>query len=219
MSWIRVLLVDDHACVRQGLKALIDGQQDIKVIGEAGNGREAIALCNTLRPDVVIMDISMPGLDGLSAAREIKSGNPDARILFLTVHENDAYFFEAIRAGADGYLPKSADSSDVLDGIRSVAEGRLHIQPSMAKWLVHEFLGHPAAREVSDTSDGLSSRERQVLQLVAEGLTNGEIARRLSLSVNTVRRHRANLMGKLGLHDRLGLLRYAMKKGWVPSLA
>ncbi|MBI2862652.1 MAG: response regulator transcription factor [Chloroflexi bacterium] len=215
---IRVLLVDDHACVRQGLKSLIDAQEDLKVVGEASNGREAIDLAEKLDASVILMDITMPVLDGLVAAREIKIRRPNINILFLTVHEGDAYFFESLRAGANGYIPKSAEADEVLEGIRAVAGGSTYIQPSMAKWLVTEFLSRTVGGRSQEATDGLSAREREVLQLIAEGLTNSEVAQRLSLSINTVRRHRANLMAKLGLHDRLELVRYAISKGLVAPI-
>ncbi len=216
---ITVLLADDHAVVRDGLRGLL-GAAGISVVAEAGDGLEAIRQTELTHPRVVLMDISMPVVNGLEATRQIKAARIDTSIVFLTMHESEQYFLEALRCGADGYVPKSAPASEVLDAVHSAAERRVYIHPSVARFLLQSFLrGAPSETAVADGYASLTAREREVLGLVATGLTNAEIASRLYLSANTVHRHRTNLMHKLGLHDRMALLRFCIRRGLVDASA
>jgi two-component system, NarL family, response regulator NreC len=212
---VTVLLVDDHAVVRDGLRGVLDGA-GITVVGEASDGLEAVRQVEATHPQVVLMDISMPCLNGLEAARQIKAGPSSAAVVFLTMHESEQYFLEALRCGAEGYVPKSAPAADVVDAVRSAAEGRVYIHPSVGRFLLQSFL-RGSQREPNDADPyrSLTAREREVLSLVASGLTNGEIGERLFLSPNTVHRHRTSLMQKLGLHDKLELLRFCIKRGLI----
>jgi RNA polymerase sigma factor (sigma-70 family) len=220
---IRVFLADDHDILRDGLRALLELAGDIQVVGEARTGREAVAETERLRPDVVLMDISMPELDGVEACRRIRQQVPEARVLFLTMHEADDYLFRALRAGAAGYLIKRTAAGDLVAAVRAVARGESFLSPSVARTLVAEYAGRstPASRSEHDTTaardayDTLTGREREILQLVAEGYTNQEIADRLHLSVKTVQTHRASVMEKLELRDVTHLVRYAVRRGLV----
>ena len=220
---IRVLLADDHDILRDGLRALLELAGDIQVVGEARTGREAVAETERLRPDVVLMDISMPELDGVEACRRIRQQVPEARVLFLTMHEADDYLFRTLRAGAAGYVIKRTAAGDLLAAVRAVARGESFLSPGVARALVAEYAGRstPASRSEHDTTaardayDTLTGREREILQLVAEGYTNQEIADRLHLSVKTVQTHRASVMEKLELRDVTHLVRYAVRRGLV----
>jgi DNA-binding NarL/FixJ family response regulator len=220
---IRVLLADDHDILRDGLRALLELSGDIAVVGEACTGREAVAEAARLRPDVVLMDISMPELDGVEACVRIRQHTPEVRVLFLTMHEAEEYFFRALRAGAAGYVIKRTAAADLIAAVRAVAWGEAFLSPSMTRALVANYTqraakawsAHRDARTVNDAYEMLTSREREVLQLVAEGATNQEIAGRLQLSIKTVQSHRATLMEKLGLRDLPHLVRYAVRRGLV----
>jgi len=237
---IRVLLADDHDILRDGLRALLGLAGDVRVVGEARTGREAVEAVERLRPDVVLMDISMPELNGVEACRRIRQQFPETRVLFLTMHEAEEYFFQAIRAGAAGYMIKRTAAGDLLAAIRAVARGESFLSPGVTGALVNAYLDRnahhagAAAPSVADTTyatgDALSSpheqatpdryatltaREREVLQLVGEGHTNQEIADQLGLSVKTVQSHRAAVMEKLGLRDVTHLVRYAVRRGLV----
>lgn len=222
-SDIRVLLADDHDILRDGLRALLELAGDIRVAGEARTGREAVAEAERLRPDIVLMDISMPELDGVEACRRIRQQAPEVRVLFLTMHEADDYLFRALRAGAAGYVIKRSASGDLLAAVRAVARGESFLSPSMAHALVAEYTSRPAppaqpGRNTGagpDAYDTLTGREREILQLVAEGYTNQEIADRLKLSIKTVQSHRAAVMEKLDLRDVTHLVRYAVRRGLV----
>lgn len=213
MQTIKTLLVEDHGVVRAGIKMLLNAEEDIAVIGEADEGSMAVELALRLNPDVVVMDISMRGINGLEACRQISSSMPEISILILTMHQNDEYFFQALQAGALGYVPKSAPDHELLTAIRSVAQGQAYIHPSMAGLLINDYLQRRRENEGIDTFDGLTGREREILQLVASGYTNKEISEKLNLSVHTVHNHRSRIMEKLNLHDRMELLKYALKKG------
>lgn len=224
---IRVLLADDHDILRDGLRMLLEMANDIQVVGEARTGREAVAEVVRLHPDVVLMDISMPELDGVEAARRLRQQMPDVRVLFLTMHEADEYFFRALQAGAAGYIIKRTASADLLAAVRAVARGESFLSPSVAHTLVADYTerstrsSRPSAspnEESADASDNyetLTSREREVLQMVGEGYTNQDIANRLHLSIKTVQSHRAAVMEKLGLRDVTHLVRYAVRRGLV----
>lgn len=212
---IGVLLADDHAVVRAGLRRLLEETEDLRVVGEAPDGLEAVRQTEQLAPQVVLMDISMPGLNGLDAAREIKSRCPAAAVVFLTMHENEEYFLEALRCGAEGYVPKSAPATEVIEAIRCAARGEVYLHPSVTRFLLRNFLNGAPQTDPTDLYHSLTQREREVLTLVAQGLTTQEIADLLFLSPNTVHRHRTSLMQKLGLHNRLELLRYCMRRGLI----
>lgn len=221
---ITLLLADDHDILRDGLRALLEMADDISVVGEARTGTEAVAEVERLRPRIALMDISMPELDGVEACRRIRQRAPETRVLFLTMHEADEYFFRALRAGASGYVIKRTAAADLIAAVRAVARGESFLSPSVAQMLVEDFSGRAARASVAATSSApderdlyetLTSREREVLQLVAEGYTNQEIARLLGVSVKTVQTHRAAVMDKLSLRDVTHLVRYAVRHGLV----
>jgi DNA-binding NarL/FixJ family response regulator len=221
---ITILLADDHDILRDGLKALLAMAGDITVIGEARTGHETVAETERLHPDVVLMDISMPELDGVEACRRIRQQTPETRVLFLTMHEAEEYFFRALQAGAAGYIIKRTAAADLLAAVRAVAHGESFLSPSLARALVNDYAERgtrsatDATVEESATSDSyatLTSREREILQLVGEGNTNQQIAERLRLSSKTVESHRAAVMMNLGLRDVTHLVRYTVRRGIV----
>jgi len=212
---IRVLIADDHTVVRQGLRALLEAQPDIRVVGEAGDGAEAVHLAREMRPAVVIMDITMPVMDGLAATRAIKRDTPEVQVLILTMHESDEYFFRALQAGASGYVLKQAAASDLIAAIRAVARGEVFLYPSVARKLVSDYLSRAKAGEAPDVYEQLTPREREVLVLIAESLSNREIARRLMLSLSTVQTHYSHILEKLSLHNRAELIKYAIRRGLI----
>jgi two-component system response regulator NreC len=207
------VIADDHTLVREGLRALLDGQGDFEVIGEASNGREAVERAIQMRPDVVLMDIGMPELDGLAATRRITKINPAIRILVLTVHETDDYFFRVLEAGAHGFLVKDAAATELVAAVRAVHHGGVFLHPPMAKRLVEEYLGRISSGEERAAHATLTPREREILALIGVGHTNQEIADQLSLSINTVQAHRSHIIDKLNLHSRAELMRYAVRVG------
>lgn len=218
---VRILLADDHDILRQGLKMLLGLQEDVEVIGEARTGREAIHKTRELAPDVVVMDITMPDIDGLEACKHIRQEHPGTQVLILTMHESEEYFLSALRAGAAGYLVKKAAPTELHMAILAVAGGGAFLYPGLAKALVRTFVeGEKAASQSRQESapqlDALTPRELEVLKLVAEGYTNQEIADRLVLSIKTVQAHRANIMTKLGLQDITQLVRFAIRYGLIP---
>jgi DNA-binding NarL/FixJ family response regulator len=215
----RVLLADDHDILRQGLRMLLSMQPEIEVVGEARTGNEALALARELQPDVVVLDISMPDMDGLEACRHLHTEVPATHVLILTMHESEEYFFQALRAGAAGYLVKKAAPTDLHMAINAVAHGGAFLYPGLARALIRAYTSTPAAptseQPVADLQV-LTPREREVLTLVAEGHTNQEIADRLVLSIKTVQSHRAKVMEKLGLANITQLVRFAMRSGLLP---
>jgi len=213
---IRVLIADDHAIVRDGLKAILDAQPDIEVVAEATEGQQAAQQAAQIRPDMVIMDVTMPGMNGLEATRLIKSDNPDVKVLILTMHDNDQYFFQTLQAGASGYFVKGGSSNELVGAIRTVYQGEVFLYPSMAKRLLNNYVKKLRSGPDKDGLDHLTDREKEVLKLVAEGRTNQEIASTLVVSSNTVQTHRGRIMSKLGLHTRTELVRFAIKQGIVP---
>lgn len=215
MTAIRLLLVDDHEVVRSGLRMLLENEADMDIVGEANTGRQALDLVETLEPDVVIMDITLPDLSGIEIARRIKAAHPETAVVALTIHEDQQYFFEMLQAGASGYVPKRAAPDDLITAIRAAHRGEVYIYPSLAKLLVTDFLSRSGEEETKETINGLTPRESEVLSLLAEGKNNDEIAEILGISVHTVARHRENLMGKLGLHSRSELVKYAIRKGLI----
>ncbi|MCC7353130.1 MAG: response regulator transcription factor [Anaerolineae bacterium] len=214
-SRTRLLLVDDHVVVRSGLRMLLQAEPDLTIVGEAENGAQAVSQAVALQPDVVVMDISMPDMNGIEATRRIKVACPHTTVLALTVHEDDQYFFEMLNAGASGYVPKRAAPDDLVSAIRAVRAGGVFLYPSVAKVLVKDYLHRTEGSERPSTYDELTEREREVLTLIAEGLRNQEIADQLVLSVKTVDRHRENIMRKLNLHRRVDLVKYAIEKGLI----
>jgi two-component system response regulator NreC len=210
---IRVLIVDDHTVVRSGVRLLLEIEPDIVVVGEARDGHEAIALTETLQPDVVLMDIAMPEMDGMAATRQIKAAWPQVNILGLTMHRVDEYFFEMLKAGASGYILKGADTSDLINAVRVVYQGGVFLYPTMAQRLVQDYLQR--VKEDADFGPALSPREREILQMLAEGYSSKEIAEKLVISPSTVHTHRSNLMSKLGLTTRHELIQFAREHGLV----
>ncbi|WDT93189.1 response regulator transcription factor [Thermoleophilum album] len=208
---VSVLLADDHAIVRSGLRMLIDRQPDMRVVGEAADGVEAIALARALDPDLCVLDVSMPRISGLEATREIRALRPNVRVLVLSMHEDDDYFLQALAAGASGYVVKRAADTDLLEAIRTVAAGGTFVSGERQRELLAAW--RERGREALD--DPLTPREREVVKLVAEGFTNRQIAELLTLSEKTVESHRANVLAKLGMRDRVELVRYAIKRGLV----
>lgn len=215
MSKAKILLVEDHVVVRQGLKALLNGEADIEVVGEAANGREALQLVSDLQPDLVLMDISMPGLNGIEATRQICQHYPGVEVVILSMHSNEEYVFQVLRAGASGYVLKQSDSSEVLTAIRAALAGGSFLSPPISRAVIDDYVRRAATRGRSDTLDLLTPREREVLQLLAEGLSNQEIADQLSISVKTVETHRGNMMKKLAVDSKTDLVKYALRKGWA----
>ena len=210
---IRILVVDDHAIMRDGVRALLSIQEDIEIVGEAADGREALAQALELRPDVVLMDIAMPGLDGLEATRRIARKLPSAKVLVLTQHDNREYVLTAIKAGASGYVPKRALGSELVDAVHAVHRGDSFLYPSVATVLID---GYRRGDGNLDTGfNGLTAREREILKLIAEGHTSREIGEILEISLKTVQGHRTRIMSKLDLHNRTELIKYAMRKDLV----
>ena len=217
MKQIAVLLVDDHTVVRQGLRALLESESDLKVVGEAHNGRQAVRLAKKTLPDVVVMDVAMPVLNGIEATRQISKLLPSARVLGLTSYGDDEYVTQLMQAGASGFLIKQTAADDLLKAIRQVKQGKTYFSAAVAKRLrEHKSVlltdGPHAAK-----SGELTSRESEVLQLIAEGFANKQVAAELSISIKTVEKHRQQVMNKLDIHDVAGLTRYAISRGWVES--
>lgn len=210
MKRIRILLADDHAVVRQGFKMILSAQADMEIVGEAGNGREAVELAEQLRPDIVVMDVSMPELNGIEATRRLGTSVPHARVVALSMHKDSVYVREILRAGARGYLLKDSVAADLVSAIRAVASGEGYISPAVSNAVLDDYRRH-----VTNPIDMLSSREREVLQMLAEGKTNKEIAVVLNLSVYTVDAHRGRIMEKLNLHSINELVRFAVRSGLI----
>ena len=208
---IRILVADDHTLLRNGIRALLEDEQDIVIVGEAEDGREAVKLANQLRPNVILMDIAMPLLNGLEATRQIKREHPEINVLVLTMYDHEEYFREMLEVGASGYIIKRAAASELVSAIRAVFNGEAVLSPAITRLLLEDYLSRDIHRE-EDDPNALSSREREVLQLIAEGKTSREIAEILNLSVKTVQSHRTSLMQKLDLHDRGDLIKYAIQK-------
>ncbi len=211
MNKIRVLIADDHSIVRGGIRALLELQDDIEVCAEVANGREAVQTVQDLNPQVILMDVAMPIMDGLEATRRITKTNPETRVIVLTQYDNKEYALSAIKAGAAGIVPKKAGPAELVSAIRAVHQGDSFIHPSMAKWVVMDY----AERAADDPFDSLTEREREVLKLVAEGYSNREISEQLFISVKTVLGHREKTMHKLDIHSRTDLIKYAIRKGLI----
>ena len=210
---IHILLVDDHTILRAGLKMMLNAQPDMDVVGEAHEGRQAIQEVQRLRPDIVLMDITMPDMNGIEATRQIKKILPDVKVLVLTMHENDEYVFQALRAGAAGYILKEAADTDLISALRVVQNGNFYLSPTAQSVMVGDYLQRVHAGEEKDSYSSLTEREREILKLVAEGYTNNQMAERLVISPKTVDTHRTHIMDKLNLHSRAELVKYAMRRG------
>jgi two-component system response regulator NreC len=214
MRKIRILIADDHSIVREGVRMILDGQEDFEVIGEASTGRQALEEARRLKPDVVVMDISMPDMNGIEATTKVRAELPQTQVMGLTMHEDESYVFELLKAGAAGYVLKRAAAEDLVTAVRAAHQGEAFLYPTVAKLVVQDYLQRATAQDQA-ALDGLTGREREVLTLIAEGLTNQEIAGRLYISIKTVQTHRAHIMEKLNLHDRTELVRYAIRKGLI----
>ena len=210
MKRTRILLADDHAVVRQGFKMILGAQADMEIVGEAANGREAVELAAQLHPDIVVMDVAMPELNGIEATRRLIAANPHTRVIALSMHKDSVYVREILRAGARGYLLKDSDADDLVKAIRAVAGGESYLSPAVSNAVLDDYRKH-----VTNPIDLLTSREREVLQMLAEGKTNKEIAVVLNLSVYTVDAHRGRIMEKLNLHSVTDLVRFAVRCGLV----
>ena len=212
---IHILLADDHALVRQGLRALLEAEEKFKVVGEAGEGLEAIALVEQLKPDVVILDLMMPILNGLEATRQLSKQYPHTKIIILSMYDDEGFVLEALRNGASGYVLKDSTSDDLILAIYEVIAGRHYLSPPLSDRAIAAYQQF-AKTGAFDKYDTLTTREREVLQLTVEGKTNSEIANKLGISVRTAETHRSNLMNKLDIHLQADLIRYAIKRGIIP---
>jgi len=211
----RILIVDDHEVVRAGMRLMLESDPQIEIVGECASGREALERVQALAPDVIIMDITMPEMNGIEATRQIKALMPKVYVLALTIHEGADYFFQMLQAGASGYVPKRAATDDLLRAIHVVAAGAVYLEPSIANHLVVDYLERVNQGSEQESYDGLTAREREVLTLIAQDRGNQEIANLLTISVKTVERHRENIMAKLNLHSRTELVKYAIRKGLI----
>jgi two-component system, NarL family, response regulator NreC len=215
MSEIRVLLGDDHAMLRQGLRKILEDRHDWRVVGEAGNGRDAVREALDLKPDVAVLDIGMPLLNGLEATRQIVRHAPSVRVLILSMHSDHAYVSQAVQAGAKGYILKESAAAELIEGISALASGKSFFSPAVAQVVFDDYTRRLTDKGITDPYDSLSDREREILQLVAEGRSSKEIAEVLSISPATVETHRAHLLQKLGLHNTVQVVRYAARRGIV----
>lgn len=215
MNPIRVLIAEDHSIVRDGLRMLLQSASDFVVVAEAADGREAVARAKESQPDVAILDISMPDLNGLDATRLLKIESPQTQVLILTMHESDEYFFRALQAGATGYVLKKAATQDLLSAVRAVARGEAFLYPSVAKKLIGDYLNRVQTDAAPSDYARLSDREREVLILIAEGVSNQQIAERLVISTSTVQTHRAHILEKLGLQTTADIVKYAVQHGLI----
>jgi two-component system response regulator NreC len=212
---MRILLADDHGIVRRGMRSLLDAEPGVEVVGEAANGREALKLLETLRPEMAILDVSMPLLNGIEVAAQAMKAWPDLKIIMLSMYSDEAYVVRALSAGARGYLLKEATEEDLLPAVRAVAGGRSFFSPAIASILLADYVRHLKQRGLEDSYDILSDREKEVLQLLAEGKSNKEAASVLNLSLSTVETHRLKMMQKLGLHNTAEIVLYAVRKGII----
>ena len=215
MPKAKILLVEDHAVLRQGLKALFAEEPDIEIVGEANDGREALRRVSELRPDVVLMDISMPDLNGIEATRQIRRSYPEVKVVVLSMHVNEEYVFQMLQIGAVGYVLKQSDSAELLIAIRAALSGGSFLSPPISRVIIDDYVRRAKARGQDSDLDLLTPREREVLQLLAEGRSNQKIAQQLGISVKTVERHRSNMMNKLSISNKTELIKYALRKGWA----
>ncbi|HTP31322.1 MAG TPA: response regulator transcription factor [Candidatus Acidoferrales bacterium] len=215
MRSIRILLADDHTVVRKGLRLLLESHEGFQVIADAADGREAVALAEQHRPDVVVMDIAMPTLNGIEAARQIGAALPQTAIVILSMHSDEAYVLKALKAGARAYLLKDSAEHDLINAVKAVSDGKAFFSPAISKMLVEDYVRQMQEQNVEDSFDLLTTREREILQLLAEGRSNKEVASVLQLSLYTVETHRANIFQKLNLHSGAELILYAIRKGVI----
>ena len=214
MKKVRVIFADDHEVVRTGLRTLFQGTEECVLVGEAGDGEQAIQIIAGKKPDVAILDTSMPKLNGIEVAKIVKEKYPEVKILILTMYEDEGYVNEMVRAGADGYVLKNADKKEILTAVRMVAAGERFFSPTISKLMIEGFIKKASVGDLPSVSEGrLTKREIEVLRLIAEGMTSREIAEKLFLSLNTVNTHRTNIMKKLNIHDTAGLVKYALQNG------
>ena len=215
MAQIRILLADDHTIIRSGLKLLLEQQPDFKVVAEASDGREAVQLVSKIHPDIAILDIGMPQLNGIEATRQIVSESPQTQVVILSMHSDEGYVLRALKAGARAYILKNSAEADLIRAVRSVAEGKSFFSPVISKMLLEDYVRKVREKSVEDSYDLLTPREREILQLLAEGKTNKEVAIILNLSPHTVETHRGNILQKLNLHGTPELILYAVRKGII----
>jgi DNA-binding NarL/FixJ family response regulator len=212
---IRIILAEDHAVMRRGLRLVLEEQPDFEVVGEASDGREAVALAESLKPDVAVLDITMPNMNGIEAARQIGAKQPDVAIVVLSMHSDEGYVLRALKAGARGYLLKESPEADFIQAIRSVSQGKAFFSPAVSRMLVEDYVRQLRDKDVEDSYELLTQRERELLQLIAEGKSNKDVANMLNLSLYTVETHRGNIMEKLNLHSVPELILYAVRKGVI----
>jgi two-component system response regulator NreC len=215
MSVVRIVLADDHTVMRNGLRLLLERQPNLQVVGEAADGRQAVALIEKANPDVVIMDIAMPNLNGIEATRQIINQNPRTAVAILSMHSDESYVIRALKAGARAYLLKDSAEADLLAAVRALMEGKSFFSPAISKILVEDYMRQLQSRGAEDTYELLTTREREILQLLAEGRTNKEMANMLNLSLYTVETHRTHILQKLNLHSVPELILYAVRKGII----
>ncbi|PYT14925.1 MAG: DNA-binding response regulator [Acidobacteria bacterium] len=215
MKPIRILLADDHTVVRKGLRLLLESQQGFEVIADASDGRETVAMAEQHQPDVVVMDVAMPILNGIEAARQISAKLPRTAIVFLSMHSDEGYVLKALKSGARAYLLKDSAEYDLISAIKAVNEGKAFFSPAISKMLVEDYVRQMRERDVEDSYELLTTREREILQLLAEGKNNKEVASLLNLSLYTVETHRSNIFQKLNLHSSAELILYAIRKGVI----
>jgi len=212
---IRIILADDHSVIRRGLRLLLEQQEDFEVIGEASDGREAVALAEALKPDIAVMDITMQNLNGIEAARQITAKQLGTAIIMLSMHADEAFVLRALKAGARGYVLKEAPESDLVKAVRLVSDGKSFFSPAVSRMLVEDYVRRLQDKDIEDSYDLLTARERELLQLIAEGKSNKDVANMLNLSVYTVETHRSNILEKLNLHSVPELILYAVRKGVI----
>jgi len=215
MNPIRILLADDHTVMRNGLRLLLERQPNLTVVGEASDGRETVRLAEQLSPNLVVMDIAMPNLNGIEAARQIGTSNPDIAIIILSMHSDESYVIRALKAGARGYLLKDSAEGDLIAAIHAITDGKSFFSPAISRILVEDYMRQLEQQHVEDTYELLTAREREILQLLAEGKTNKEVAAMLNLSIYTVETHRTHILQKLNLHSVPELILYAVRKGII----
>ncbi|HTQ55075.1 MAG TPA: response regulator transcription factor [Bryobacteraceae bacterium] len=215
MNPVRIVLADDHTVMRNGLRLLLERQANLQVVGEASDGRQAVALIEKANPDVVIMDIAMPNLNGIEATRQIVTQNPRTAVAILSMHSDESYVIRALKAGARAYLLKDSAEADLLAAVRALTEGKSFFSPAISKILVEDYMRQLQSRGAEDTYELLTNREREILQLLAEGRTNKEVANMLNLSLYTVETHRTHILQKLNLHSVPELILYAVRKGII----
>jgi len=212
---IRIIVADDHAVMRRGLRLILEQQVDFQVLGEANDGREAMSMAESLKPDVAVLDITMPNLNGIEAARQISAKHPGVAIVILSMHADEGYVLRALKAGARGYLLKESPEADFIQAVRAVSEGKAFFSPAVSRMLVEDYVRQLQDKDIEDSYELLTPREREILQLIAEGKSNKDVANLLNLSLYTVETHRGNMLEKLNLHSVPELILYAVRKGVI----